>query len=722
MIFIPLYLTAYSGVPGGDSGELIAESCSLGNAHPPGYPLFIQANYVFYHFVHTMQHYLHNIFAVFSSVPSQGMENVTNAMENGVLRPAYLANVLCCIWTALTGVNIFEVGFMIVVSVHESNSNTKDTVTPKMLACCVAALPAFEFCLSELVWQYSNEAEVFALNNFLCSCFILAMYKLYASRYAFEKTKHFWLCFGALSIGLAISNQHTSVLFSFPMTFVALSRYFNTSKLPLQTKFRNIVIAIGFGLLGLTPYAFAIGKSVLYGPSKGSWGDISTFGGFSKHFLRREYGTFQLAPTNGGAITNTVLQETMSQKIFSFFSEISRYQMSTHVSFFMSLFGSVFNFINILNVNYGRVFGVRDDIYECGIYALLLPWLIYMLVFHYLSNINVGYDRTAIAFHVHKRFWMQPLLPMTLWVSYVFSYFSASPVYDKLNIHDNWKFKRDEIADGRTAHIELEELRSISNEERPLDTPSRAQQQGESEQTRKTDSTERFPRRKMKTQEQDHTNLGQQQQQSEARNQDSLFRVSKKKKKKNKRRSSGKNKQDKNRRSNVDIDDDDDDFDELFAADEFARPYQSGQRHHSGRERHYDGLRSRGRITFNGKRRRRGRRKSTDFIDSVEHFVEGVNAKAICMVFSFCLVVSAYFIHLNTHRGMLLDSLYSSYRRLFLDQSENFDYKGTTPPGYIVNAYGENLLASLPKNAILLSYTDINLNTGMYIVNDFQFM
>ena len=27
-------------IPGGDSGELVAESCELGTAHPPGYPLY----------------------------------------------------------------------------------------------------------------------------------------------------------------------------------------------------------------------------------------------------------------------------------------------------------------------------------------------------------------------------------------------------------------------------------------------------------------------------------------------------------------------------------------------------------------------------------------------------------------------------------------------------------------------------------------------------------
>lgn len=32
--------TLYPSIAGGDSGELVAESCHLGVSHPPGYPLF----------------------------------------------------------------------------------------------------------------------------------------------------------------------------------------------------------------------------------------------------------------------------------------------------------------------------------------------------------------------------------------------------------------------------------------------------------------------------------------------------------------------------------------------------------------------------------------------------------------------------------------------------------------------------------------------------------
>lgn len=39
--------TSFPTVPSGDSGELCFNSCALGVAHPPGYPLFIMIGFLF---------------------------------------------------------------------------------------------------------------------------------------------------------------------------------------------------------------------------------------------------------------------------------------------------------------------------------------------------------------------------------------------------------------------------------------------------------------------------------------------------------------------------------------------------------------------------------------------------------------------------------------------------------------------------------------------------
>ena len=40
------FATLFRGIPGGDSGELVAEACHLGVAHPPGYPLYTLLGHV----------------------------------------------------------------------------------------------------------------------------------------------------------------------------------------------------------------------------------------------------------------------------------------------------------------------------------------------------------------------------------------------------------------------------------------------------------------------------------------------------------------------------------------------------------------------------------------------------------------------------------------------------------------------------------------------------
>lgn len=46
IIFSVYHLTSFPSIPGGDSGELLAESCLLGTAHPPGYPIFTMLSHI----------------------------------------------------------------------------------------------------------------------------------------------------------------------------------------------------------------------------------------------------------------------------------------------------------------------------------------------------------------------------------------------------------------------------------------------------------------------------------------------------------------------------------------------------------------------------------------------------------------------------------------------------------------------------------------------------
>lgn len=130
-----LYIkTLYASIPGGDSGELLAESCHLGQAHPPGYPLFTLLNHVVMEWV---------------SMPEAAGE-VTDT-------PAWKANALSAFCSALS-VGILCCSIEILVRLYAS----KPSEVVVVAGCLFGSL---SFGFSELVWQYSVGAEVVSVKN-----------------------------------------------------------------------------------------------------------------------------------------------------------------------------------------------------------------------------------------------------------------------------------------------------------------------------------------------------------------------------------------------------------------------------------------------------------------------------------------------------------------------------------------------------------------------------
>ena len=129
--------TAYPSVPGGDSGELLAEACALGVAHPPGYPLFL---------------YLAR--ASMALLPAS------------LGSPAHRANLGCCALGAAAGALL-----------HAASARLAARLAPRLPAWfvqCVCAGAALAWGLSPLIWLYHIGAEVFALSNFFVAALLLA--------------------------------------------------------------------------------------------------------------------------------------------------------------------------------------------------------------------------------------------------------------------------------------------------------------------------------------------------------------------------------------------------------------------------------------------------------------------------------------------------------------------------------------------------------------------
>ena len=130
-VFALYALTTAPSVAGGDSGELLAESCSLGTAHPPGYPLFT----FLYH------------------IPLTYMPIYTSVRPCGriYLRPCWVRE-------------------------HQQSyarSREKHYVVRRPVRPLdQGASAGYLFAFSPLVWQYHCTSEVFALNNLLVALLV----------------------------------------------------------------------------------------------------------------------------------------------------------------------------------------------------------------------------------------------------------------------------------------------------------------------------------------------------------------------------------------------------------------------------------------------------------------------------------------------------------------------------------------------------------------------
>ncbi|NWR11190.1 TM260 protein, partial [Paradoxornis webbianus] len=243
-------------LPGGDAGELITAAYELGVAHPPGYPLFTL------------------------------LAKVATGLPGG--SPAFRVNLLC----GLVGAAAASLLFCTVFRLSGSYAG--------------GILAAGVFSFSRLTWQWSITAEVFSLNNLFVGLLMALTARFEEAPTAKERSKiSKW---GAFCCGLSLCNQHTIVLYVACVVPWVLSRLFMKRELSL-----GHLLKLGLCFLaGLLPYLYLPASSYL-NRARWTWGDQTTFQGFLTHFLREEYGTFNLAKSETGSSMGEMLLFQLAQ-------------------------------------------------------------------------------------------------------------------------------------------------------------------------------------------------------------------------------------------------------------------------------------------------------------------------------------------------------------------------------------------------------------------------
>ncbi|XP_063693245.1 protein O-mannosyl-transferase TMEM260-like isoform X1 [Bolinopsis microptera] len=250
-LFVSVYLKCTSAsIPSGDAGDFIMAAQHFGVAHPPGYPLYVTAGYVW-----------------------------MKLMPFG--NPAFKLNVLTSFIGGLAAFVVYLTTYKIT----------------KFIPSAVFASTVFGF--SHLIWFHSVGAEIFSLNNLFCS---LLLYWVVRFQQADVSNRARVAMEASFLSGLSMCNQHTSALF---IVVIGGWMFLSLLKDKAITMQQFLHTGVAFGA-ALTPY-IQLPVSAYFAKAPSTWGDQRTVAGIWKHVAREEYGTFRLTAddnTSGDLFAN----------------------------------------------------------------------------------------------------------------------------------------------------------------------------------------------------------------------------------------------------------------------------------------------------------------------------------------------------------------------------------------------------------------------------------
>lgn len=416
--------TLHPSVAGGDSGELMVTSHELATPHPPGYPTFALSTHIFGHGIHTVMETLGlqsgNLKPAFlqekqASSSSVGVGVVEGGEEGSNPPPPYqygggLAYSMNIYHGCMSAASLVVIYWAVVVSGGSSLGGI---------------LAAIMFGFAPNVWTYAIGTEVFPLNNlFSAIILLLAAHfdKLVRSTTSNPSTIARFVHVASFFCGLALTNQHTSVLFVCPIVLWVFFTFPSCWR-----EVRQLTINTVCFFAGIAPYIY-IPISNYLNPSPNSWGRSLSVGDFMKHFLRTEYGTFSLASqeatykeSNFGRNTKYFLVDMVHQigavliilAGFAVWKVISSVYVYTQSRSKKPSNTTTFKKQQLAGNKKANIEPTSTKAVESNStlpslqIALLLMWTLYVNFFNYFSNLPI---EQPLFYGVQQRFWIQPLI------------------------------------------------------------------------------------------------------------------------------------------------------------------------------------------------------------------------------------------------------------------------------------------------------------------------
>ncbi len=323
-----------------DSGELAAVACTLGIAHPTGYPLFTLLGWFF------------------SKLPIASEE---------IVRLNIMAAAFCA-----AGVFVFYhlVHFILSGVFATAKSKKEDNSLAIRVASAGAALL---LAFSETYWSQATAIEVYSLHVFFLAAVSFAFFKAaYGDEWGNEKggvtkSSNGWWYIFAFTLGLSFTNHMTTILLAPAFLFL----YFATQGFDSSAWKRIGMMAIPF-LIGLSVY--------LYLPLRASQGAVMNWGNpislerFLWHLSGKQYRVWIFSST-----------EAAGRQLKYFINELP-YEFA-YVGLALAILGILFlsrrNWkigVTVLLLFFGCVFySINYDIHDIDSYFLLAYFCIALL-------------------------------------------------------------------------------------------------------------------------------------------------------------------------------------------------------------------------------------------------------------------------------------------------------------------------------------------------------
>lgn len=243
LVVFGIYLfTAYPTIPPyRDSGDLIAASYSLGNAHPPGYPLYSLLGKICI------------VLVPFGNI-------------------AYRVNLMSIIFASLTVMILAGV----IINFIPNNRKTYYLIFAVIVPCLLLAF-------SSAFWSLAHVSEMYTMSTFFVVLMIYLIIK-YKWNNDYKIIYLLWFLFG-----LGISS-HPTVVFLFP-GFVL---YVWQNRKQFSFSYYHVINFIGFFVLGLSIYVYLPVRSIT-NPVL-DWGNPETLNNFVRVITRADYGGLKLHP------------------------------------------------------------------------------------------------------------------------------------------------------------------------------------------------------------------------------------------------------------------------------------------------------------------------------------------------------------------------------------------------------------------------------------------